>query len=380
MFTFPNSATKQLVVKYENIYLSEEKSKKIISHYETVIVKLREELSQQRQLLQKYRCKTRSQENTIVSFRKRVKATQEKNDNDKFKAKIEDKGVQCITMRSIIKDLKDEIEALQLEIDSTDENNNCNIEVSDTVFNTQISGRGTAYNHKIRQVYYTLRSICISVSKIDFVIRSVLSMVDIDIDFLPSKSTAANITSELGLVARQQLTEEMNNTTDCTMLRDATTKKGHHFYTTQIKTSDKTLTLGVKEVSDGKAQTYVSCMNEVVSDINIQNSSTYDYDYCTENCMNKIKQIMTDRSATENKVNEIICADNDISVNSFKCSVHPLLQFGTVAQRKVGEIEKNYKINQDLNLRDSIAEYLLRFVSKLFYKDGSGAHCMLPLI
>jgi hypothetical protein len=103
-------------------------------------------------------------------------------------------------MRSLIKDLKDEIEALQLEIDSTDENNNCNIEVSDKVFNTKTSGRGTAYNHKIRQVYYTLRSIGISVSKIDFVIRFVLSMVDIDIDFLPSKSTAANITSELGLV------------------------------------------------------------------------------------------------------------------------------------------------------------------------------------
>jgi hypothetical protein len=39
-------------------------------------------------------------------------------------------------------------------------------------------------------------------------------MVDIDIDSLPSKSTAAKITSELGLVARQQLTEEMNNITD----------------------------------------------------------------------------------------------------------------------------------------------------------------------
>ena len=68
-------------------------------------------------------------------------------------------------MRSLIKDLKDEIEALQLEIDSTDEHNNCNIEVSDKVFNTKTSGRGTAYNHKIRQVYYTLRSIGISVSK-----------------------------------------------------------------------------------------------------------------------------------------------------------------------------------------------------------------------
>jgi hypothetical protein len=43
-------------------------------------------------------------------------------------------------MRSFIKDPKDEIEALQLEIDSTDENNNCNIEASDKVFNVITSG------------------------------------------------------------------------------------------------------------------------------------------------------------------------------------------------------------------------------------------------
>ena len=124
-------------------------------------------------------------------------------------------------------------------------------------------------------------------------------MVDIDIDFSPSKSTAVNITNELGLVARQQLTEEMNNITDCTMLRDATTKKGHHFYTTKIKTSDKTLTLGVKEVSDGKEQTYVSCVNEVVSDINIQNSSTRDHDYCTKNFISKIKKKLYDREQSK---------------------------------------------------------------------------------
>ena len=117
---FQKVPKKQLAVKNENVpnandNLSEEKSKKIISHYETVIFKLREELSQQRQLLQKYRSKTRSHENTIVSFRKGVKATkQETTGNDKFKASIEDKGVQCNTMRSLIKDLKDEIEALQI--------------------------------------------------------------------------------------------------------------------------------------------------------------------------------------------------------------------------------------------------------------------------
>jgi hypothetical protein len=53
-----------------------------------------------------------------MQFLLRVKATkQEKTGNDKFKAKIEDNGVQCNT-RALIKDLKDEIEALQLEIDS----------------------------------------------------------------------------------------------------------------------------------------------------------------------------------------------------------------------------------------------------------------------
>ena len=168
-------------------------------------------------------------------------------------------------------------------------------------------------NHKIRQVYYTLRIIGISVSAIYFLKRSVLSMVEIDIDILPSNSTAANITSELGLVGRQQLTEEINSIADCAILRDATTTKGHHFYMTQTKTSDKTLTLGVKEVSDVKAQTYVSCVNEVVSDINIQNTSTHDHDYCTDNFMNKIKHLMTDRSATESKVNEIMSADNYIN-------------------------------------------------------------------
>ena len=91
----------------------EEISKKIISHYATVIVKLREELSQRRQLLQKYRCKKRSQENTIVSLIKGVNVTKQGNtDTDKLKAKIEDKGVQCNNMRSLIKDLKYEIEAL----------------------------------------------------------------------------------------------------------------------------------------------------------------------------------------------------------------------------------------------------------------------------
>jgi hypothetical protein len=90
-------------------------------------------------------------------------------------------------------------------------------------------------------------------------------------------------------------------------------------------------------------------VNAVVSGINIQNSSTHDHDYCTENFMSKIKNFMTDRSATENIVN----------LNSFTSSFHPLLQLGAVAQKKVGEIEKNCKINQDLNLGDSASRSIV---------------------
>jgi hypothetical protein len=58
-------------------------------------------LSQQRQLLQKYPCKT-----PLYLLEEKVMATkQEQTGNDKLKAKIEDKGVQCNTMRSLIKDL-----------------------------------------------------------------------------------------------------------------------------------------------------------------------------------------------------------------------------------------------------------------------------------
>ena len=54
-----------------NDNLSEGKSKKNVSHNKTVIVKLRGELSQQRQLLQKYRCKTRSQETPLYLLEKK---------------------------------------------------------------------------------------------------------------------------------------------------------------------------------------------------------------------------------------------------------------------------------------------------------------------
>ena len=46
--------------------------------------------------------------------------------------------------------------------------------------------------------------------------------------------------------------------------------------------------------------------------------------------------------------------------------------------KESGWNREKLQINQDLNLGDSIAEHLLRFVSKLFDKDGSGDPLYAP--
>lgn len=62
----------------------------------------------------------------------------------------------------------------------------------------------------------------------------------------------------MGVLSRCHLNEELLNSNDITMHRDATTKKGHHFYAVQVSTGEKVLTAGVREVSDGKGETYVN--------------------------------------------------------------------------------------------------------------------------
>ena len=81
---------------------------------------------------------------------------------------------------------------------------------------------------------------------------------------------------------------------------------------------------GIKEIKDGKATTYVDCTSSIMN--NVFNMST--------DSSNPLKKsnVMTDRSATKNKANDILSKEiapssSSHSVKSFKWAVHPLLQF-----------------------------------------------------
>jgi len=93
-----------------------------------------------------------------------------------------------------------------------------------TVFEARSTDKGRPYNSKIREIYYSPLSKGVSVANIGSIIRTVLSLVDIEITDLPSKSTAANMSSEICLVAKQHLTEVLGDDgTNYTLQRDATT-------------------------------------------------------------------------------------------------------------------------------------------------------------
>uniref|UniRef100_A0A8W8I345 Uncharacterized protein n=1 Tax=Magallana gigas TaxID=29159 RepID=A0A8W8I345_MAGGI len=57
------------------------------------------------------------------------------------------------------------------------------------------------------------------------------------------------------------------------MLRDATTKKGRHFYGVKFSTDSDIFTAGLREVSDGKADTYVSTTTDILNEISDGHSS-----------------------------------------------------------------------------------------------------------
>ena len=97
-----------------------DESLKVTCHQQNVICKLKTELSEQKQVIRRYRNIENRQKNMIISLKQKIKDLKLANE---LKNNIEtsEKSVQYNTMRSIIKNLKDEIESLESEIDIADE-------------------------------------------------------------------------------------------------------------------------------------------------------------------------------------------------------------------------------------------------------------------
>ena len=186
------------------------------------------------------------------------------------KATTSEKEVQCNTMRCIVSDLQKEIDELQCHLD---ENNNekCiapdDIDSEEKHIDFRLNDKGKPYNHKLRKLYFEFLSRRIGLEHIVPLIEAVLSVVDYSTKSLPSISTASKIAYEMGSVARGHLNQVLCSNENLTMHSDATTNKGRHYYGIQYSIEGKTLTTGLREISDGKSETYVNCTIEILEDI-----------------------------------------------------------------------------------------------------------------
>ncbi|KAK3084131.1 hypothetical protein FSP39_008756 [Pinctada imbricata] len=261
-------------------------------------------------------------------------------------SKTSSKYTQCDLQNSKVKEILKENDKLK---DLLDEINNNQDDVEDEkeckIIDFRLDTKGRPYSAKLRQVFYEFRSRNVGVEHISPLINSVLSLVNTTAVNLPSKSSAALLTCELGIIGRQHIKEEIKTSDNISMLRDGTTKKGHHFYGVEISTNQKIITAGLREVHDGKASTYVDCVNEIIGDIEGEDKSI--------EVKTKVKNFMTDRCATEAKVNKILTSQfnnkdhdylstdsNKQEPNSFKCGVHPLLQMSDVCIKEIQNLEK----------------------------------------
>jgi hypothetical protein len=136
-----------------------------------------------------------------------------------------------------------------------------------------------------------------------------------------------------------------------TLHRDATTKLGRHFYGVTVSNEKKeNFITGIKESKDIKATTYADYTLSIMK--NVSNMSTN-----SSNPLEKVSNFMTDRSATENKANnnlsKEIQSSSSHSIESFKCAVHPLLQFSDICEKELIKLENEIDVHIDKQKKES---------------------------
>ena len=89
---------------------------------------------------------------------------------------------------------------------------------------------------------------------------------------MPCKSTSLSLNSELGYITRKQIVEELDISNNLEMHRDATTKNGRNFIGVELSNGTNTYTVGLREVADGKYDTYSAYMKEILKDLNTSSS------------------------------------------------------------------------------------------------------------
>ena len=211
------------------------------------------------------------------------------------------------SVQSIIKDLNQQIQALENEKLMLNEK-------IDTFLSREICcfEKGK-YKYVIRMVYEDILMMGVSTRNVEKVIRLVLEKVaGIKVDRLPSECFARYMLVEARGLAQYQIAFELvGNCSDMTLHSDGTSKKGRSYLTFGGKTNDGRLyVLGLREVGAADAQSQLDVFCEVLEEV--CKTTGDDGNSKFNKVFASIKNLMSDRCATQKKFNNLLNIENKL--------------------------------------------------------------------
>ena len=262
---------------------------------------------------------------------------------------------------------------------------------------------GKTFTNTVRIAYYDCLTAGVSVEKMATVVPAICTMAEKSVADLPSKSTAAEMLVEAGIVAKLHAAEELANTSTKLMLHnDGTSKKGQHFAAMQFSdTSGRSMSVGVQEMLNGSAQSYFDVytgMLNSLAELSKKRSSTSSVANVAARILANTNCTMSDRHIVEKKLNSMLDnykkeflptaleewedmteAERDAAVQleHFYCGLHLLIAFAEAAEKqiKLSEPVLNESDGKQHPFRhrgESGSTALIRAINRMIFEDGAG--------
>ena len=252
------------------------------------------------------------------------------------------------------------------------------------------------YTPELKKCVYEMLQNQVSASKVSCVINTVLKMVDIIPNKLPSRTSVLDMNIQRLYLAHAHIVDVFSKEENTVLLTDETSKFGTKFMGYEACDSDgKYWVLGLRDIETKSANDTLKVFNQILSDLD--DASNYDNKETSKNIVSHIVATMSDRAATEVKFNELLyqfrkeilpltyhnyheLTDEEKhsieTLCNFFCGLHALVNFAETARSCLKEIEtgifdeipisdKSYKDNDPGSIR------LVRTASKAF-GEGSG--------
>ncbi|XP_053385391.1 uncharacterized protein LOC123527298 [Mercenaria mercenaria] len=270
-------------------------------------------------------------------------------DIDRLIGEIAELKTQSNADKDMINSLNAHIESLKLENESLST-------VQQGIFYNNVT---RCYSPEMHLCVYSLLNSHVSTENVSKVIESVLKLVNITPNKLPSPSTINNWNIERGILAKKHLSSEyVSEQENITLHTDEASKYGNKWGAFASRDNEGNYrVLGLRDMATKSSLDTLDTFKEILSDLDLASEGE---SKGGKKILSNIKNTMSDRAATETKFNELLeeyrkevlpnvlenyNTLNEESreaidrINNFFCGLHSIVNMAETCQKTLNEVE-----------------------------------------